>query len=101
MCGCTDIDIDAFGFINPSLANCIFPTFDADLFLVVWEDWLQDAVGHHEVDGAQVPAQLVGLDRQPLGRGGGRGGRGRRGGAARVEQFVYQGLEKTENMFNI
>ena len=35
MCGCTDIDIDAFGFINPSLANCIFPTLDADLFLVV------------------------------------------------------------------
>ena len=58
------------------------------LALVCGEHWLQHTVGHHEVHGRQVPAQLVRLDGQGLGRGGGQRGGGGRGGGARVEQLT-------------
>ena len=58
------------------------------LTLVCGEHRLQHTVGHHEVHGRQVPAQLVGLDGQGLGRGGRQRGGGGRGGGARVEQLA-------------
>ena len=58
------------------------------LSLVCGEHWLQHTIGHHEVHGRQVPAQLVGLDGQGLGRGSGQRGRGGRGGGAWVEQLT-------------
>ena len=97
-CGCIDvcqIITLMFNFLAEfSILKCYLDS-GSDLLLVVWEDGLQDAVGHHQVNGAQLPAKLVRLDGQPLRRGGGRGSSGRGGGAAGVKQLIYQGLKCT------
>ena len=62
--------------------------------LLVWrKDRFQDTIGHDKVYGGEVPAQVMGLDGQPLGGCGHGAGGGGRGAAAWVEQLVDQRLD--------